>query len=159
LVLAAAPAAFAGVGAGDVEAGVSVSVSHTSNTSSGTTTTSDSGNVGGNVGYFFTDMIEGKLAVTGTVTTATTSGTVNPGADFVFLARGRVAPFVGASYALSWGDTVGPVDSDFIEGHAGVKFFIRARAALEAKLARYEPTDSAAKSAHTVLSVGINVYF
>lgn len=169
LALLAAPAAFAGVGAGDIEAGMNISLSHTKTTTDtpagSTDSTSDSGNIGANVGYFITDMLEFKLAATGTVTSSggskTTTGTVNPGLDVVFLGKkGKVAPFVGASYAKAFGDTPpGGVDSDFYEGHAGVKFFIKEDASLEVKLARYEPTDDLSTMAHTELAVGLNVYF
>lgn len=168
LAMAGAPPAFAGVGAGDIEAGLNVSLSHTKtsiDTSVGTVdSTSDSGNIGGNIGFFFTDMLEGKFAASGTQSssggTKSTYGTINPGLDLVFLGkRGKVAPFVGASYALRWGDSLGPTDSDFYEGHAGVKFFIKEKASLEVKLARYEATDSLATSSHTELAVGLNVYF
>ena len=168
VLMAPAPAALAGVGKGDVEAGLNISLMHQKtsvDTSVGTfESTSDNGNIGGNVGYFFTDMIEGKLAATGQVTSSggnkTTTGTINPGVDFVFLGnKGKVAPFAGASYAKSFGDTVGAVDSDFYEGHLGVKFFIREKASLEAKLARYEAAKSRADSSHTELAVGLNVYF
>jgi hypothetical protein len=168
LALLATPAAFAGVGAGDVEAGLNVSLVHTKtsiDTGAGTfDSTSDNGTIGGNVGYFITDMLEFKLAATGTVTssagTKTTTGTINPGLDVVFLGtKGKVAPFIGASYAKSWGDTAGPVDTDYYDGHAGVKFFIKEKASLEVKLARYEATEDAAMTGHTDLSVGLNVYF
>lgn len=168
LALLATSTAWAGVGKGDIEAGLNVSLDHTKTSVdvNGTTfeSTSDSGLIGGSVGYFFTDMLEGKLAVTGTVASSggnkTTSGTVNPGVDLVFLGnRGKVAPFFGASYGKSFGDTVGPVDSDFFEGHGGIKFFIKEKASIEVKLARFEPTDSQADNAHTSLSVGLNVYF
>ena len=168
IALFAAPAAYAGVGKGDLEAGLNISLIHTKTSidANGTTfdSTSDSGVIGGNIGFFFTDMLEGKLALTGIVSssgsTKTTGGTVNPGVDLVFLGtKGKVAPFVGASYAKSWGDTVGPVDTDYYDGHAGVKFFIKEKASLEVKLARYEATDSKATGSHTDLSVGLNVYF
>jgi hypothetical protein len=168
LALGTAPAGYAGVGAGDLEAGVGISLIHSETTIDTPTGSSDSesdtGIIGGNVGYFFTDIFEAKLAISGIVSSAggtkTTQGSVNPGVDAVFLAtRGTVAPFVGVSYGLAFGDTVGGVDSDYYEGHGGVKIFIRERTSLEIKLSRFEAVDSAAQTSHTDLGVGLNVYF
>ena len=168
LLLAAAPGTYAGVGAGDFEAGVGISLSHstTSIDYNGTTTdtTSNTGTIGGNVGWFATDMIELKAAATGTRSssggTTTTLGVISPGADFVFLGKsGKVAPFVGAAYGKSFGTTVpGSVDTNYVDGHAGVKFFITERATLEVKATYFKPTDSAA-DARFDLAAGINVYF
>lgn len=164
-LLLAAPLAQAGVGQGDMEAGISVSVSNTETTPDvGRTTKSDTGFIGGSFGYFFTDIFQAKVAVSAIISSGggggkTTFGIFSPGIDAVFLGTKKVAPFVGASYGLSFGDKLGPVDSDFYEGHAGVKFFIKERASLEAKLTKYEPTDSAARNGRLEFSVGLNIYF
>jgi hypothetical protein len=173
-LLVAMPAVqAAGIGKGDFEAGVSISVSETTTTiDSGfgeCETTVETGTIGGTVGYFITDIIELKAAATatqfGTETCggvgdipSSTLGVFSPGADFVFLARdGGVAPFVGAAYGLSFGDTLG-IDTDYLDVHGGAKFFIAERATLELKLTRFEPTESDA-SGRTELAAGINVYF
>ena len=184
-VLAAPAGALAGVGAGDFEAGVSISVgqtelSVTSDYGSGdceNTTTTDLGTIAGNVGYFLTDIVELKAAASATHAgseseysgagcaglsnsggSAQTFGVFSPGVDFVFLATtGKVAPFVGAAYGLTFGDTVG-VDTDYIDVHGGAKFFIAERATIELKITRFEPTESAA-GGRTELAAGINVYF
>lgn len=162
-LLLSAPMAQAGVGKGDLEAGVNVSITNTETTVSGTSTESDTGVVGGSIGYFFTDIFEAKAAISAIISssggTKTTYGIFSPGLDAVFLGTKKVAPFVGASYGLAFGDQLGPVDSDYFEGHAGVKFFIKERASLEAKLTKYEPTDSAATSGRLELAVGLNLYF
>lgn len=161
--------ATAGVGKGDFEAGASVSISNTETTVNSTSTDSDTGLVAGNLGYFFTDILEAKVsisAITSTSTnpttgasTKTTTGIFSPGLDAVFLGTKTVAPFVGGSYGLAFGDTVGTVDSDFYEAHGGIKFFVKERASLEVKLTKFEPTDSAAQNGRTELSVGLNIYF
>lgn len=180
--LAAPAGAIAGVGAGDFEAGVSISLSEEetsvdSDDGFGGTCTTDttitSGSVGANVGYFITDIIELKGAATavrsgtesggtcgggGTSTPTTTLGVLSPGVDFVFLGTsGKVAPFVGGAYGLTFGDTAG-VDTDYFDVHGGAKFFISERATIELKLTRFEPTDSAA-GGRTELAAGLNVYF
>lgn len=177
---ALAPAAYAGVGQGDFEAGISLSYSQyktsidQDNGFGGTCTTDTtvkSGSFGGNGGYFVTDMIEAKVAFTATrtgsetdgcgtstSTPSSTLGVLSPGADFVFLGRrGKVSPFAGAAYGWSFGDTLG-VDTDYVDVHAGAKFFISERASIEVKLTRFEPTDSAGDG-RTELAAGINVYF
>ena len=152
--------ATAGVGKGDFEAGGYISISNTSSSVDGVDKPdTEIGIVGLNAGYFFTDIIEAKVSISEVITDAGSFGTFNPGADFVFLGKGTVAPFVGLSYGLAFGDTLGPVDTDFYEVHGGAKFFISERASLELKLTKFEPTDSAANSGRTELGVGINVYF
>lgn len=180
LALALAPAAHAGVGQGDFEAGVSIAYSQDKlsvsqdNGLGGTCTvdtTTKSGSFGGNGGYFITDIIEAKVAFTATRSGTDTSGcgtstsfdntfgVISPGADFVFLGKsGKVAPFAGAAYGFSFGDSFGGVSTDYVDVHAGAKFFISERASIELKLSRFEPTDSAADG-RTELAAGINVYF
>ncbi len=163
-LLLAAPLVQAGVGSGDLEAGVSVSISNTQTTPDvGPTTESDTGFIGGNIGYFFTDIFEAKAALSAIISssggTKTTYGIFSPGLDAVFLGSKKVAPFLGVGYGLSFGDDLGPVSSDFYEGHAGVKFFIKERASLEAKVSKFEPTDSAAMSGRLEIALGLNIYF
>jgi hypothetical protein len=174
VVVGAAPAVHAaGIGKGDFEAGLSISVGETTTTvdtgGGDCETTIETGTIGGNVGYFITDIIELKAAASATqFGTETCGGTGNipsstlgvfsPGADFVFLGtRGSVAPFVGAAYGISFGDTVG-LDTDYLDVHGGIKFFVAERASLEVKLTRFEPTESDA-GGRTELAAGINVYF
>lgn len=150
-LLLAAPLAQAGVAAGDLEAGASVSLTSTK--------TTDSGFIGGSIGYFFTDILQAKAAVSAIVTDTATFGIFSPGLDAVFFGSRKVAPFVGASYGLSFGDDFTPgVSTDYYEGHGGVKFFIKERASLEAKLTKFEATESAA-SGRLELSLGLNIYF
>lgn len=164
-LLLAAPMSQAGVGAGDLEAGISISIANTETSVSGSPSTkSDIGFLGGNIGYFFTDIFEAKASVSAVMSssggTKTTSGIFSPGLDAVFFGSKTVAPFVGVGYGLSFGDKpAGSPDSDFYEGHAGLKFFIKERASLEAKVTKYEPTDSAARTGRFELAVGINIYF
>jgi len=162
ILLLAAPGAYAGVGQGDIEVGASISLTsqeqETDDGFGGTTTTkTDYGSVSANGGYFFTDMIEFKLALFMLVSTDITTGSINPGADFLFAPKGTtLVPFAGASYGLAVGDLD---DTDFLEFHGGLKYFIRERTSLEAKLARFEAIDSDFDVGHTDLTVGFNVYF
>ena len=163
-LLLAAPMSQASVGKGDLEAGVNVSISNTEITVSGSPPSeSDTGVIGGSIGYFFTDIFQAKAAISVVMSSSggskSTFGIFAPGVDAVFLGTKKVAPFVGLGYGLSFGDSLGPVDSDFYEGHAGVKFFIKERASLEAKLTKYEPTDSAATTGRLELALGLNIYF
>lgn len=180
LTLALAPSAHAGVGQGDFEAGLNLAYSQTKTSvsqdfgfgSCTMDTTTKMGSFGGNGGYFVTDMIEAKAAFTATragsdtsgcgapsTSSTSTFGVFSPGADFVFLGRtGKAAPFVGAAYGFSFGDSYGGTSTDYVDIHGGAKFFLRERSSLELKLTRFEPTDSAAKG-RTELSLGINVYF
>lgn len=156
-LLLSAPA-LAGVGQGDFELGINVSVTKQEITIADTTTKSDFGNIGAGFGYFIDDMIELKGAVSMTVTDAGNFGVFSPGADFVFMGKEKVAPFVGLAYGLAFGDSTG-VDSDFIDLHGGVKFFISERASLELRLNRFDPTDSASPMGRTELTAGINIYY
>ena len=156
-MLLAAPAASADVGQGDKEVGASISLVNSEQESGGTTTKQDYGLVSASGGYFYTDMIEFKVAVTLVVTSDLTFGTINPGADFVFgQGDSPVVPFAGASYGLAVGDLD---DTDFLEFHGGVKYFFRERMSVEAKLSRSEPMDSDFDVGHTDLTAGFNVYF
>jgi len=155
-LLLAAPGAHAGVGQGDIEAGASISLTNSEQTVAGTTTKSDFGTVNVSGGYFFSDMIEFKLALNMSVSTDITTGTINPGADFVFAGDGTLVPFAGASYGLAVGYLD---DTDFLEFHGGIKYFFRENTSLEVKLARFEPMDSDFDVGHTDLSAGFNVYF
>lgn len=158
-LLLAAPAAQAGVGQGDIEAGVSVSLTSTETETDGggPATKTDYGLVSLSGGYFYSDMIQFKLALIMTVTTDSTSGSINPGVDFLF-AQGDapMVPFVGASYGLAVGDIT---DTDFLDVHGGIKYFFKERASLELKLARYQAIDSDFDASHTDLTAGINIYF
>lgn len=157
-LLLAAPAAYAGVSQGDMEAGVSVSLTSTEiETEGAPTQKNDSGLISVSGGYFYTDMIQFRVALNLNVTEAATSGSLNPGADFLFAQEGSdMVPFVGASYGLAMGDLD---DTDFLEFHGGVKYFFRENASVEAKLARFEPMDSDFDYGHTDLTVGLNFYF
>jgi hypothetical protein len=159
-LLLAAPGAQAGVGQGDVEIGASISLTSQErelDTGFGTSTTkSDSGNVSLSGGYFYTDMIEFKLALNMSVSTDVTTGSINPGADFLFAGGSDLVPFAGASYGLAVGDIT---DTDFLEFHGGFKYFFRERASFEVKLARFEAMDSDVEAGHTDLSAGLNFYF
>lgn len=160
-LLLAAPGAQAEVGQGDVEIGASISLTSQEqevDTGFGTNTTkTDSGSVSVSGGYFYSDMIEFKLALNMIVATGFTAGTINPGADFLFATGDSpTVPFAGASYGLAVGDLT---DTDFLEFHGGIKYFFRERASIEVKLARFEPMDSAFDVGHTDLTAGFNVYF
>jgi hypothetical protein len=157
-LLLAAPAAQAGVGQGDFEAGVSVSLNSTEvEPDAGPSTKTDSGTINLSGGYFYSDMIQFKLALLMTVTTDFTFGSINPGADFLFSqGDSPMVPFVGASYGLAVGDIT---DTDFLDVHGGIKYFFKERASLELKLARFEAIDSDFKASHTDLTAGINIYF
>lgn len=161
-LLLAAPGARAGVGQGDIEAGVSISLTNQEQELDdgfgGTTTTkSDFGTVSLSGGYFYTDMIEFKLALNMTVSSDSNFGSINPGADFLFATGNNpMVPFVGASYGLAVGDIT---DTDFLEVHGGIKYFFRERASVEVKLARFEALDSDFQGSHTDLTAGFNFYF
>lgn len=158
VLLLAAPGAQAGVGQGDVEVGASISLtSQEIEVDGAAPTKSDTGTVSVSGGYFYTDMIEFKLALNMIVATDITAGTINPGADFLFGSKdSNVVPFAGASYGLAVGDLT---DTDFLEFHGGFKYFFRERASIEVKLARFEPMDSAFDVGHTDLTAGFNIYF
>ena len=157
VVLLAAPAAYADVGKGDIEAGASISLISSEQESGGVTTKNDYGLVSASGGYFYTDMVEFKLALNLVVTSDVTAGSINPGADFVFgQGDSPVVPFAGASYGLAVGDLD---DTDFLEFHGGVKYFFRERMSVEVKLSRSEPMDSDFDVGHTDLTAGFNVYF
>jgi len=157
-LLLAAPGAYAGVGQGDIEVGVSVSLVYTEiEFEDGTTTDQDSGVISASGGYFFNDMIEFKGALTLVVSSDVTTGSINPGVDFLFPTKGStVVPFAGGSYGLAVGDFD---DTDFLEVHGGIKYFFRERASVEVKLGRSEPVDSDFDVGHTDLFAGINVYY
>src|SRR5690349_21464747 len=100
LVLLASPGAYAaGVGEGDFEAGLSVTLSSTEVDVGGTTTDSDFGLISLSGGMFFTDRLEAKVGLTGTVVSSagssSTFGTLTPGVDYMFTNGGSVVPFVG----------------------------------------------------------------
>jgi hypothetical protein len=158
-LLLAAPGAQAGVGQGDVEIGASVSLTSQEtevDTGFGTTTTkTDSGTVSLSGGYFYTDMVEFKLALNLSVSDITT-GSINPGVDFLFAGESDLVPFVGASYGLAVGDFT---ETDFLEFHGGFKYFFRENASFEVKLARSEAMDSDVEAGRTDLNAGINFYF
>ena len=175
--LVAAPGAWAGVGAGDLEAGISISLSESDSTSDNPagggecTTTVTSGSIGGTFGWFVADFLELKAAATAIRSgnendcnpaanqPAQTYGIVSAGPDFVFGASdGGVAPFVGAAFGQSFGDSPGGIDTDYYDVHGGLKFFLTERSALELKLTRYEPTENTG-SARNELALGVNVYF
>lgn len=162
VIASVAPSLQAGVGQGDFEAGLNIAITKTEITIStgagDVTTKSDSGTVSVAFGYFVLDFLELKGAASSTITDDLTYGVLSPGADFVFLGRRSVAPFVGLAYGLSFGDATGPVESDFVDLHGGLKFFLGERSSLEIKLTRLEPLDSAV-SARTELAAGLNFYF
>src|SRR5690349_1991062 len=99
-LLLAAPSAYADVGKGDIEAGISVSLTSTEiETETLGTIDSDNGTVEFGGGYFVTDNLEAKLALSMDISTDATYGEVKPGADFLFGTRGSddftFVPFVG----------------------------------------------------------------
>ena len=157
-LLLAAPAAYAGVSQGDIEAGISVSLNKQEiETDGAPTQKTDFGLINVSGGYFYTDMIQFKLALNMIVTSDATTGSINPGADFLFSQGGSdLVPFAGASYGLAVGDLT---ETDFLELHGGVKYFFRENTSVEFKLARHEPMDRDVDAGHTDLSVGVNVYF
>jgi hypothetical protein len=157
-LLLAAPAAQAGVGQGDIEVGVSVSLVYTEiEFEDGSTESQDAGVISASGGYFFNDMIEFKGALALVVTPDVTTGSINPGVDFLFSTKdSTVVPFAGASYGLAVGDFD---QSDFFEVHGGIKYFFRERASVEVRLSRSEPVDSDFDVGHTDLFAGINVYY
>lgn len=157
-LLLAAPTAQAGVGQGDIEVGVSVSLAYTEiEFEGGGTQDQDSGSLSASGGYFFSDMIEFKGALTYVLSGDTAGGSINPGVDFFFpTTDSKVVPFAGASYGLALGDFD---QSDFLEVHGGVKYFFRERTSVEARLSRSEPVDSDFDVGHTDLFAGINVYY
>ena len=113
--LLAAPLAHAGVGQGDIEVGVSVSLVYTEiEFEDGTTTDQDSGIISASGGYFLNDMVELKGALSLVVTSDATTGSINPGVDFLFPTASALVPFAGASYGLAVGDFT---DTDFFEVH------------------------------------------
>jgi hypothetical protein len=157
-LLLAAPAAQAGVGQGDIEAGVSVSLTSTEvEPETGPSTKTDYGLISLSGGYFYSDMIQFKLALNMLVSTDSTSGSINPGVDFLFSqGDAPMVPFAGASYGLAVGDIT---DTDFLDVHGGIKYFFKERASLELKLARVQAIDSDFEASHTDLTAGINIYF
>lgn len=158
-LLAASPV-WADVGQGDIEAGVTVSLTSSEqeiDTGAGTQTTkTDYGIVNLSGAYFYTDNLQIKVALSLFVSTDFTAGTLNPGADYLFAVgrTGNVVPFAGASFGLGVADS----ETDYLEGHGGVKYFFRENASVEASLGYSMPTDSA-YDATTDLAVGLNVYF
>ena len=157
-LLLAAPAAQAGVGQGDIEAGVSVSLNSTEvEPEAGPSTKTDYGLVSLSGGYFYSDMIQFKLALNMIVTSDATFGSINPGADFLFSqGDSPMVPFVGASYGLAVGDLT---ETDYLEAHGGIKYFFKERASVEFKLARHQAMDSDVEASHTDVTAGINIYF
>lgn len=159
-VLLAAPSVQADVGQGDIEAGLTVSLTSSEqevDTGFGTTTTdNDYGNISVSGGYFYSDNLQFKLALNLLITTDFTFGTLNPGADYLFeVARdGAIVPFAGGSFGLGIADS----ETDYLEGHGGIKYFFRDNASVEASLGYSMPTDSAFDDTID-LAVGINVYF
>jgi hypothetical protein len=156
-LLLAAPAAQADVGQGDIEAGISVSLNSTEvEPEVGPSTKTDYGLISLSGGYFYSDMIQFKLALN-MIVSDTTSGSINPGVDFLFSQAGSpMVPFVGASYGLAVGDVT---DTDFLDLHGGIKYFFKERASVEFKLAHYLALDSNVDGSHTDLTAGINIYF
>jgi hypothetical protein len=157
-LLLAAPAAQAGVGQGDIEAGVSISLNSTEvEPETGPSTKTDYGLISLSGGYFYSDMIQFKLGLNMSVSTDSTSGSINPGVDFLFSqADSPMVPFAGASYGLAVGDIT---DTDFLDLHGGIKYFFKERASVEFKLAHYLALDSNVDGSHTDLTAGINIYF
>lgn len=156
-LLLAAPGAYAGVGEGDIEAGLSVSLVTTEIEIEGSAPyDSDVGIIEASGGYFFTDSLEAKLALSMLMSTDSTLGTIEPGVDYLFFGpnSGSVIPFVGAAYALGLSDT----PTDYLDVHGGVKYFFRENTSVEAKLSYQSPTDSEFDGT-TDVTVGINVYF
>jgi len=155
LVLLASPGAYAaGVGEGDFEAGLSVSLTSTETDSAGTTTDSDSGQIEVSGGMFFSDQLEAKVALSASVTTDATFGTLKPGVDYLFTGTSSVVPFAGGAYALGMFDT----ETDYLDVHGGIKYFFRERTSVEARLSYQMATDSGFDDV-TDLFVGLNVYF
>ena len=156
LVLLASPGAYAaGVGQGDFEASLSVTLSSTEIDVGGTTTDSDFGLISVSGGMFFTDQLEAKAGLTGTVVSDFTYGTLTGGVDYLFTRGAAVVPFAGGGFALGMFDT----ETDYIDLHGGIKYFFRERMSLEVKLSRSEPVDSEFDVGHTDLTAGFNVYF
>ena len=156
LVLLASPGAYAaGVGEGDFEAGLSITLSSTEYEVAGTTTESDFGYIAVSGGMFFTDQLEAKAGLSGTVVSDFTFGTLTTGVDYLFTSDGAtVVPFAGGGFALGMFDT----ETDYIDAHGGVKYFFRERTSVEARLSYQMSTDSAYDDIID-LFVGLNVYF
>ena len=155
LVLLASPGAYAsGVGAGDFEAGLSVTLSSTEIDIGGTTTESDFGYIAVSGGMFFTDQLEAKAGLSGTVASDFTFGTLTTGVDYLFTSGADVVPFAGGGFALGMFDT----ETDYLDVHGGVKYFFRERTSVEARLSYQMATDSAFDDI-VDLFVGLNVYF
>ena len=155
-LLLTSPGAYAaGVGKGDFEAGLSISLNTTETDSEviGTTET-DSGIIELSGGYFFSDQLQFKLALSEVVSTDFTYGTLKPGADWLFVTGRTFVPFAGGAFALGLQDN----PTDYLEVHGGVKYFFRENTSVEAKLSYLSPTDSAF-GAITDLTVGVNIYF
>ena len=155
LALLASPGAWAaGVGEGDFEAGLSVTLSSTEIETQGSTTDQDSGLIEVSGGMFFTDQLEAKVALSASVQTDATYGTLKPGADYLFPTGGDVVPFAGGAYALGMFDNEG----DFLDVHGGVKYFFRERTSVEARLSYQMALDTGFDDIID-LFVGLNVYF
>ena len=155
-VLLASPGAYAsGIGEGDFEAGLSLTLTSTSIEIDGVEQPdSDSGQIEVSGGMFFTDQLEAKVALSASVSSAYTAGTLKPGVDYFFTTGGDVVPFAGGAYALGMFDT----ETDYIDAHGGVKYFFRERTSVEARLSYQMATDSLYDDV-VDLFVGLNVYF
>ena len=106
-----------------------------------------------NGGYMYTDSLEFRLAWTALLGDAS-GGFLTPGVDYFLPVQLPVLPYVGAGYALAYGDVD---DLSSIDLHFGIKQFLTERVALDYRFTYQEPTDSAFDSTQ-IMMIGFSYY-
>lgn len=151
-LMALSMGAQAGVKAGDLEIGVSGDLTSTEG--------SDSLNLSGSVGYFFTDNWQGKLAASLDVSDSAAGDSesvfIYTGADYNWAIADNkdLVPFAGGGVAFLTGDA----SAEFFDIHVGIKNFLSERTSLQTQLLFLSPFESGGDGV-TQLQVGLNFYF
>lgn len=108
------------------------------------------------VGQMMTDNFQGILGLSMFGDSDNTSGQLTLGGDYLFSPRSELIPYVGASYALAFGDQD---DTDFLQLKGGVKTFISETTSVFAEYRRLEGIDSDFDITISTLAVGLSVKF
>ncbi|MDI9245955.1 outer membrane beta-barrel protein [Marinobacter sp. CHS3-4] len=107
-------------------------------------------------GQMLTDNLQGILGISMFESEGFTSGQFTFGADYLFSPRSELIPYVGGSYALSFGDQD---DTDFLQLKGGVKTFISETTSVFGEYRRLEAVDSDFDITISTLAVGLSVKF
>lgn len=126
--------------------------------------TQTSTTISGSVGKMLTDNFQGNVSVYvtgsefegGGFSEDSVSGQLALGGDYLFAPRSPIIPYVGASYALSFGDND---DTDFIQLKAGAKTFVSETTSVFGEYRILEAIDSDVDFSINTLAVGISVKF